>query len=267
MATKPKSIDDYLFRVSADKRAALEKLRRDIKAAVPDAEECISYQLPAFQLNGRFLVAFGAAKNHCAFYPASGPLAAHKDELKKYETSKGALRFPADRPLPAALVRKLVRTRVASTEGTSEPTKSRTTSTRRAPKATARKSKADPDVERFLQQLDHPRKKDIETIRQIILGVSPEICEGIKWNSPSFRTSDYFATVNLRVRGEQDHVWLILHTGAKAKKLKEIKIDDPSGMLEWLAKDRCLISFADGRDIRKKRPALIAILRQWIRIF
>lgn len=267
MATKPKSIDDYLIRVSADKRAALQKLRRDIKAAVPHAEECISYQLPAFQLNGRFLVAFGAAKNHCAFYPASGPLAAHKDELKGYETSKGALRFSADRPLPAALVRKLVRTRVASTEGPSQPTRSGKTSTRRAAKDIVRKSTTDPDVEEFLRELNHPRKKDIETIRRIILSVSPKICEGIKWNSPSFRTSDYFATINLRVRGEQDHVWLILHTGAKAKKLKDIKIDDPSGMLEWLAKDRCLISFADSQDIRKKRSALIAILRQWIRLF
>jgi uncharacterized protein YdhG (YjbR/CyaY superfamily) len=111
-ATKPKTHDDYLARVSADKRAALQKLRRAIKAAAPKAEECISYQLPAFRLNGKFLVAYGAAANHCAFYPGS-VLTGLGTELKNYDTSKGTLRFPAEKPLPATLVRKLVKLRMA----------------------------------------------------------------------------------------------------------------------------------------------------------
>ena len=111
-ADKPKTPDDYLAAVSADKRAALETLRKTIKAAVPEAEECISYQLPAFRLNGKFLVAYGAAANHCAFYPGS-VVEALQDELKGYDTSKGTIRFPADRPLSPALVRKLVRLRIA----------------------------------------------------------------------------------------------------------------------------------------------------------
>jgi uncharacterized protein YdhG (YjbR/CyaY superfamily) len=110
---KPKTRDDYLAALSDDKRAALETLRRAIKAAAPEAEECISYQLPAFRLNGKLLVAFGAAANHCAFYPGSSPVEAHKDQLKAYDTSKGTIRFHADSPLPAALVRKLVKTRIA----------------------------------------------------------------------------------------------------------------------------------------------------------
>ena len=113
MSTKPQTIDEYLAPLSNEKRAALEKLRRDIKSAAPKAEECISYQLPAFRLGGRMLVAFGAAANHCAFYPGSHPVEAHKDELKAYDTSKGTIRFQADSPLPAALVRKLVKTRIA----------------------------------------------------------------------------------------------------------------------------------------------------------
>ena len=111
-ANKPKTHDDYLAAVSDDKRAALEKLRKSIKAAAPEAEECISYQLPAFHLNGKLLVAYGAAANHCAFYPGS-TLQAIKDELKDYDTSKGTIRFPANRPLPPALVRKLVKLRIA----------------------------------------------------------------------------------------------------------------------------------------------------------
>lgn len=114
MAPKPRTHDDYLAHVSADKRVALQKLRRAIKAAAPNAEECIAYQLPAFRLNGKFFVAYGAAANHCAFYPGS-VLTQLKNELTGYDTSKGTLRFPAEKPLPPALVRKLVKLRMAET--------------------------------------------------------------------------------------------------------------------------------------------------------
>ena len=114
MAGKPTTIDEYLAALSDDKRAALQKLRKTVKAAVPKAEECISYGLAAFRLEGKPLVAFGASANHCAFYPMSAAtVSAHKDELSDYETSKGTIRFQADKPLPAALVRKLVKARIA----------------------------------------------------------------------------------------------------------------------------------------------------------
>ncbi len=118
MKRKPTTIDEYLAGLAADKRAALEKIRKAIRAAAPRAEECISYSLPAFRLDGKPLVAFGATANHCAFYPMSGnTVAAHKDELEGYDTSKGTIRFPADRPLPASLVRKLVKARIAENAG------------------------------------------------------------------------------------------------------------------------------------------------------
>ena|ERR1041385_6908218 len=110
---RPKSHDDYLAQVSDDKRAALEKLRRTIKAVAPKAEECISYQLPAFRLNGKLLVAYGAAARHCAFYPGS-VLKAFKEELESYDTSKGTIRFPVNKPLSSTLVRKIVRLRMAA---------------------------------------------------------------------------------------------------------------------------------------------------------
>ena len=113
MSAKPQTIDEYLAPLSSEKRAALEKLRRAIKSVAPKAEECISYQLPSFRLGGRLLVSFGAWASHCAFYPGAHPVEAHKDELKDYDTSKGSIRFQADRPLPATLVRKLVKTRIA----------------------------------------------------------------------------------------------------------------------------------------------------------
>ena|ERR1700736_6106863 len=118
MAAKPKTIDEYLAALSDDKRAVLEKLRKTIRALAPKAQECISYQLAAFRLDGRPLVAFGATGNHCAFYPmSSSTVEALMDELKDYDTSKGTIRFQTDRPLPVALVRKLVKARIVENAG------------------------------------------------------------------------------------------------------------------------------------------------------
>ena len=112
MKGTPTSVDQYLADLAPDQRAALEHLRKVIRAAAPGAEECISYQLPSFRLDGRWLVAFGAARKHCALYPGAAPIAACRDELRGYSTSKGTIRFDPKRPLPASLVRKLVRARV-----------------------------------------------------------------------------------------------------------------------------------------------------------
>jgi uncharacterized protein YdhG (YjbR/CyaY superfamily) len=109
---KPRTMDDYLAKMTPDKRAALEKLRKDIRAAAPKAEECISYGIPAFRLDGKHLVAMGAAAKHCAFY-LGATTQAHKAALKEYDLSKGTIRFQANKPLPTALVRKLVRARIA----------------------------------------------------------------------------------------------------------------------------------------------------------
>ena len=111
--TKAATIDEYLASLTADQRSALQALRRAIRAAAPRAEECISYSLPAFKLNG-VLVAFGASTNHCSFYPMSpAVMEAHQKDFQKYDTSKGTIRFQADKPLPASLVKKLVKARIA----------------------------------------------------------------------------------------------------------------------------------------------------------
>jgi len=109
--TNPKTIEEYLAGLSDDKRSALEQLRKIIHAAAPKAEECISYKLPAFRLNGKVFIWFGAGANHCAIYGAVPE--SLKDELKTYDTSgKGTLRFQPANPLPAAFVKKLVKARI-----------------------------------------------------------------------------------------------------------------------------------------------------------
>jgi uncharacterized protein YdhG (YjbR/CyaY superfamily) len=111
---KPRTIDEYLADVKPDQRALLERLRQAIHAVAPGVEECISYEIPAFRLNGRSLVFFGAWANHCSFYPGSSTtLKNFRDDLKSFHVSKGTIRFSPDNPLPLALVKKLVRARIA----------------------------------------------------------------------------------------------------------------------------------------------------------
>lgn len=125
-------------------------------------------------------------------------------------------------------------------------------------------SRTDPAVIAFLRELEHPLKRELETVRQLILDASPAIREGIKWNAPSFLTTDHFATFNLRT---PDRLRLILHTGAKTKETAKtgVKVEDPAGLLEWLAKDRCLVTFRDGKDIQARGAALQALLREWMK--
>jgi uncharacterized protein YdhG (YjbR/CyaY superfamily) len=111
---KPRTIDEYLAQVQADQRTVLEKLRQAILAVAPGAEECISYGLPGFRLSGRSLVFFGAWANHCALYPgSSATLKKFRNELRDFQVSKGTIRFSTGKPLPAVLVRKLVKGRIA----------------------------------------------------------------------------------------------------------------------------------------------------------
>jgi uncharacterized protein YdhG (YjbR/CyaY superfamily) len=108
----PKTVGAYLASLSAEQRGALQKLRRTIRAALPKSEERISYGIPAFAVEGKPVVWFGAGVRHCAFYPG-GAVSEFADELQDFETSKGTIRFQPAHTLPAGLVRRLVSARLA----------------------------------------------------------------------------------------------------------------------------------------------------------
>jgi uncharacterized protein YdhG (YjbR/CyaY superfamily) len=109
-----RTIDEYLDGLTAENRGALQKVRRAVHAVAPKAEECISYGMPAFRLNGKLIAGFRAAANHCSFHPMSGyTVATLKSELAGYDTSRGTIRFSSRAGLPASLVRKLVKARIA----------------------------------------------------------------------------------------------------------------------------------------------------------
>lgn len=111
---KPLNHDDYLSRLPEDKRAALQRLREQVLKAAPAAEECVAWQMPSFRFDGRLLVCYGAAKNHCSLYPMSSDLIEEMaDELAGRDTGRGTIRFTPDDPLPAALVRRIVKARLA----------------------------------------------------------------------------------------------------------------------------------------------------------
>jgi uncharacterized protein YdhG (YjbR/CyaY superfamily) len=107
-------VDAYLSTLEEPKRSTLEQLRQEILDVVPDAEECISYGLPAFRVEGKVIAGFAAFKNHLSYLPHSGSVFPQlKEELAPYAKSTGALRFPVDSSLPRELVAKLIAVRMA----------------------------------------------------------------------------------------------------------------------------------------------------------
>lgn len=109
--TKFSTINEYIAAQDDDRKSVLQQFRKIIKAAAPKAEEVISYGMPAFK-EGSVLVYFAAMKEHYGFYPTTKPIEVFKDKLKPYKTSKGAIQFPADKPLPEKLITEIVKYRL-----------------------------------------------------------------------------------------------------------------------------------------------------------
>ena len=131
-------------------------------------------------------------------------------------------------------------------------------------KAGKHRSPTPESVESFVDLLDEASKPAVCALRQIILAADPGIAEGIKWKVPSFRTSEYFATMNLRLK---TGIGVVLHFGAKKSDISRtgVAISDPASLLVWLAKDRAMITFRDVDDITARRSTLTNLIREWIK--
>jgi hypothetical protein len=179
----------------------------------------------------------------------------------KYEMATLQLREGS--AISTAVVRRLVKEAVRLNKSIGDPTAS-ARPTRRTKPIHAGKTDTSDAVDAFMKELVHPFKEEIEALRRIIRKAAPGIREGIKWNAPSYRTSEWFATTHLR---EKAGVALILHLGAKVKKPPAggVAIRDPRKLLNWLGKDRAMIVFRSKADLADRKRELVAILRQWIR--
>ncbi len=125
-------------------------------------------------------------------------------------------------------------------------------------------AKLDPAATSLMAESAHPLTAEINKVRKLILGVDPAIREAVKWKAPSFCTTDFFATFNLR---STDRVQLVFHTGAKVKATAKtgITVDDPAGLCRWLAKDRCLVTLGAGKEVAKNKAAFEALVREWVK--
>jgi hypothetical protein len=118
------------------------------------------------------------------------------------------------------------------------------------------------DVDAFVAASKHPLKREIDALRAMIRGADKRIHESIKWNAPSYSAGEHFATFHLK---RPDAVTIVFHTGAKKRiRASKVVIDDRSGLLTWLAKDRATVTLADMTEIRAKRRAFAALVKQWI---
>lgn len=120
----------------------------------------------------------------------------------------------------------------------------------------------DPAVQEFLDGFEHPMKAEIQAIRELIVNCDPSITEGIKWNSMSFRTTEWFVTLNKRAT---DRIEFVLHLGAKVKAdANTTTIQDPKNMLKWLGKDRAMMTILDRDDLRAKEVSIRQVIIEWI---
>ena len=117
MPDKPVNVDQYIAGFPLTVQTILENLRREITKAAPDAEETINYQIPTFKLRGKNLVHFAAYEKHIGFYPTPSGITAFKTELEPYESAKGSVKFSLEKPLPLALILRMVKFRIAEISG------------------------------------------------------------------------------------------------------------------------------------------------------
>ena len=247
---KPTDTTEYITSFPKETQKKLELVRATIKKAVPGAEETISYGIPAFRLYNYYLIYFAGFKNHIGLYPAPVNNEIFKKELSGYKTGKGSVQFPLDKPMPLALVTKIVKFRARENEEKLNAKKDAAKSPR------AVKPSAEEQVAAFMDRLAPDIKVEIETVRKIIKKAAPALQERIKWNAPSYH---YL---------QQDLITFGPHKNGKTLLVFHhpliVKIKSP--LLEGDYKDRRLIHFSGKADLSKKKKELVRIIRELVQL-
>jgi uncharacterized protein YdhG (YjbR/CyaY superfamily) len=251
-----KTIDEYLKSLPGDVRMTLEKLYKAIKSAAPDAEELISYGMPAFKHQG-MLVYFAAFKDHCSFFPGSSQIVQLYDELKPFKTSKGTIQFTVDKPLPVALVKKIVKARVEENEARhSAKLISKASKRAKSPVKVSKLSKPteDQQVNEYMTKLKDEQKKDIEAVRKLIKKSCAKLNERIKWNAPSY----YYKQDIVTFGPYKTHKLLLVFHHPAVVNIK-------SDLLQGDYKDRRLVYFKDAKDAGKNKKELARIINEIVK--
>lgn len=247
MKSKPAAtVDEYIAAFPKEVQQLLLQMRKTIKAAAPKAEELISYGMPGYKYHG-MLVYFSGFAKHIGFYAVPSGHAAFKKELSGYKQGKGSVQFPLDKPLPLALVKKIVQFRVKENETKAKPL---------TPLKQPAKTKKPTDttiVDAYMQKLTHPLKAEAEIVRTIIKKAGKQLSERIKWNAPSYYKDEDILTFNF---GDPKCIRIIFHHPSI------VKITSP--LLQGNYKDRRIVYFTDAAAIKKNKKELENIVHQSI---
>lgn len=256
--TAAKTIDEYLKALPDDVRITLEKLYKAIKSAAPDAEELISYGMPAFK-HKSMLVYFAAFKDHCSFFPGSSQIIQLYDDLKPFKTSKGTIQFTVDKPLPMALVKKIVKARVEENEARHSAkliSKASAGKSAKSPDKVSKLSKPaeDQQVNEYMSKLKGEHKNDMDAVRTLIKKSSSKLSERIKWNAPSY----YYKQDIVTFGPYKTHKLLLVFHHPAVVKIK-------SDLLQGDYKDRRLVYFKSAAEAEQNKKELARIIKEIIK--
>ena len=267
---KASNTAEYMAALPAEQRTALEKVRKQIMTAAPDAEEHFGYGLPGLNLLGHPFIYFGAAKNHCALYGALND-GTFDERLKGFKMSKGTIRFTPEKPISAAVVKALVKAKLAAhmakwgAKASIKKAKP-TTAGKPAPagKPSPRAKNAvtgTTEVDAYMNALKHDQKGVIQAVREVIMNADKRMRERVKWNAPSFYhvtgdgTAMDFAAFNPRAKVFVQLI-LLFPMGVVA---------DPAKLLQGDWKDRRETRFVDLSEVSKKKAALARVVKAWLK--
>jgi uncharacterized protein YdhG (YjbR/CyaY superfamily) len=247
---KPVTVDEYIASFPKEVQKLLQQVRSTIQKAAPLAEEVISYGMPGYKLNG-MLVYFAGYQHHIGFYATPTGHKAFVKELAAYKQGKGSVQFPIDKPMPLALIKRIVQFRITDNEqkllekkkGKVSPAKTKAT-----------KQTDEIQVKQWMDQLDAKTKSFINLVRTIIKNASPNLKERIKWNAPSYYYKEDIVTFGPHRTG---NIFLVFHHPS----VVTIK----SELLQGNYKNRRLMYFTNQAEVKKNKAEISSILHQIIR--